>query len=84
MQPGPQVIPVQRPDGDVELQDAGKGFIVPPCDNCGGVLKPYVVFFGVGGMQKACACSVAICGASFIANPVICPLFVTGVVVLLS
>ena len=27
---------------------AGKGFIVPPCPNCGGILKPDVVFFGDG------------------------------------
>ena len=27
---------------------AGKGFIVPPCPNCGGLLKPDVVFFGDG------------------------------------
>ena len=41
-------IPVVRPDGDVELQDAGKGFVVPPCRSCGGFLKPNVVFFGDG------------------------------------
>lgn len=41
-------IPVVRPDGDVELQDAGKGFQVPPCERCRGVLKPNVVFFGDG------------------------------------
>eukprot|EP00884_Botryococcus_braunii_P023005 jgi/Botrbrau1/9389/Bobra.0252s0014.1 len=34
------------PDGDVELQDAGRGFVVPPCPSCGGILKPDVVFFG--------------------------------------
>jgi NAD-dependent SIR2 family protein deacetylase len=34
-----------RPDGDVELSDTG-GFVVPPCADCGGVLKPHVVFFG--------------------------------------
>jgi NAD-dependent SIR2 family protein deacetylase len=33
-----------RPDGDVAL-DETDGFIVPSCD-CGGVLKPDVVFFG--------------------------------------
>ena len=41
-------IPIVRPDGDVELQDAGKGFLIPPCDSCGGILKPNVVFFGDG------------------------------------
>jgi NAD-dependent SIR2 family protein deacetylase len=34
-----------RPDGDVELDDTA-GFVVPPCEACGGVLKPDVVFFG--------------------------------------
>jgi NAD-dependent SIR2 family protein deacetylase len=34
-----------RPDGDVELSDT-RGFAVPPCADCGGVLKPDVVFFG--------------------------------------
>jgi NAD-dependent SIR2 family protein deacetylase len=34
-----------RPDGDVELDDTGD-FVVPDCDDCGGVLKPDVVFFG--------------------------------------
>jgi len=35
---------VARPDGDVELADTAD-FVVPACD-CGGVLKPHVVFFG--------------------------------------
>jgi NAD-dependent SIR2 family protein deacetylase len=34
-----------RPDGDVDLDDTAD-FVVPPCDWCGGVLKPDVVFFG--------------------------------------
>jgi NAD-dependent SIR2 family protein deacetylase len=34
-----------RPDGDVDLEDTA-GFVVPECDECGGVLKPDVVFFG--------------------------------------
>lgn len=34
-----------RPDGDVEL-DATQDFVVAPCDECGGALKPNVVFFG--------------------------------------
>lgn len=41
-------LPVRRPDGDVELVDAASMFVVPPCDACGGVLKPHVVFFGDG------------------------------------
>jgi NAD-dependent SIR2 family protein deacetylase len=34
-----------RPDGDVELDDT-RDFVVPGCADCGGVLKPDVVFFG--------------------------------------
>ncbi len=35
------------PDGDAELsRDAVKDFTVLPCERCGGVLKPAVVFFG--------------------------------------
>ena len=33
------------PDGDAEIE-ATEGFVVPPCPNCGGILKPDVVFFG--------------------------------------
>lgn len=34
-----------RPDGDVDLEETD-GFVVPPCTQCGGRLKPDVVFFG--------------------------------------
>jgi NAD-dependent SIR2 family protein deacetylase len=35
------------PDGDVDLVAADfASFIAPPCQDCGGVLKPDVVFFG--------------------------------------
>ena len=34
-----------RPDGDVAVEETDD-FVVPPCDHCGGVLKPDVVFFG--------------------------------------
>ncbi|GAA1539461.1 hypothetical protein GCM10009788_47770 [Nocardioides humi] len=34
-----------RPDGDVDL-DETDGFVVPACGDCGGALKPDVVFFG--------------------------------------
>jgi NAD-dependent SIR2 family protein deacetylase len=34
-----------RPDGDVELDDTSD-FVVAGCRECGGVLKPHVVFFG--------------------------------------
>ena len=33
------------PDGDVELEETDD-FLVPTCTDCGGVLKPDVVFFG--------------------------------------
>ena len=33
------------PDGDAEI-DAYDGFKFPSCENCGGILKPDVVFFG--------------------------------------
>jgi NAD-dependent SIR2 family protein deacetylase len=35
------------PDGDADVaREAVAGFVVPPCERCGGVLKPAVVFFG--------------------------------------
>jgi NAD-dependent SIR2 family protein deacetylase len=35
------------PDGDADLSGADyRQFLVPPCQRCGGVLKPGVVFFG--------------------------------------
>lgn len=34
-----------NPDGDVELEDTAD-FVVAPCTQCGGRLKPDVVFFG--------------------------------------
>lgn len=48
--PGVQVAtwrghPELRPDGDAVVED-WSGFVVPPCADCGGVLKPDVVFFG--------------------------------------
>ena len=40
-------VPLRRPDGDVELVDAGVGFNLASCGACGGdMLKPDVVFFG--------------------------------------
>ncbi|MEM1081236.1 MAG: NAD-dependent protein deacetylase [Pseudomonadota bacterium] len=36
-----------NPDGDAELDDrAGHAFQIADCDQCGGILKPDVVFFG--------------------------------------
>jgi NAD-dependent SIR2 family protein deacetylase len=38
---------VVAPDGDADLDGVDfAAFIVPPCEACGGVLKPDVVFFG--------------------------------------
>ena len=38
---------VSAPDGDALLEAAAEaGFSVPPCPDCGGLLKPSVVFFG--------------------------------------
>ncbi len=34
-----------RPDGDVDV-DQVADFVVPACPNCGGIVKPEVVFFG--------------------------------------
>ena len=34
-----------RPDGDVDLEETSS-FVVPDCADCGGILKPDVVFFG--------------------------------------
>jgi NAD-dependent SIR2 family protein deacetylase len=33
------------PDGDVEVASV-EGFVVPECGNCGGMLKPDIVYFG--------------------------------------
>jgi NAD-dependent SIR2 family protein deacetylase len=35
-----------RPDGDAGVEGDPAGFRVPDCRECGGVLKPAVVFFG--------------------------------------
>ena len=48
------------PDGDADLEGADfSAFSVPPCANCGGVLKPDVVFFGESvpreRVETACA-----------------------------
>ena len=35
------------PDGDVDIEGHDySGFVVPDCPECGGILKPDVVFFG--------------------------------------
>ena len=47
---GEAAVVQQRPDGDVELADAGRGFRVPPCPACGGILKVSALGLG-GGVQ---------------------------------
>lgn len=38
---------LQAPDGDADLDGVDfSSFIVPPCDDCGGLVKTDVVFFG--------------------------------------
>jgi NAD-dependent SIR2 family protein deacetylase len=38
---------IDAPDGDADLQEQDfSGFVVPACAECGGMLKPDVVFFG--------------------------------------
>lgn len=38
----------QRPDGDIEIDEKfwEQDFVIPDCNQCGGMLKPDVVFFG--------------------------------------
>jgi len=41
------------PDGDADVADELiETLSIPDCDNCGGILKPSVVFYG-GGVPKA-------------------------------
>lgn len=41
------VIATIKPDGDAELADDDvRAFVVPDCGECGGIIKPDVVFFG--------------------------------------
>jgi NAD-dependent SIR2 family protein deacetylase len=41
------------PDGDADLEGQDfSGFGVPPCEQCGGILKPDVVFFGESVPQE--------------------------------
>ena len=43
------VVAETAPDGDADLEHCGLDeFSVPQCGNCGGMLKPDVVFFGEG------------------------------------
>merc|ERR1712023_607575 len=41
-----------RADGDAHLaNDDFSAFVVPPCQNCGGIVMPSIVFFG-GNVPK--------------------------------
>ena len=64
----------EAPDGDADLEGCDfSSFDVPPCANCGGILKPHVVFFGesvpVHRVEKAmrgleCADAMLVVGSS--------------------
>ena len=42
-----QLSATRAPDGDADLDGRDfSGFEIPPCESCGGMLKPDVVFFG--------------------------------------
>ncbi|HKB53428.1 MAG TPA: NAD-dependent protein deacetylase [Ramlibacter sp.] len=44
------------PDGDAAVvREAVRGFRIPACERCGGVLKPHVVFFGESVPQERVA-----------------------------
>ncbi|MFC6840126.1 NAD-dependent protein deacetylase [Xanthomonas theicola] len=50
----------QAPDGDADLEDADFAtFAVPACTQCGGVLKPDVVFFGESVPRERVAAAFA-------------------------
>ncbi|WIH06729.1 NAD-dependent protein deacetylase [Xanthomonas translucens pv. graminis] len=50
----------QAPDGDADLEDVDfAAFAVPPCTQCGGVLKPDVVFFGENVPRERVAAAFA-------------------------
>lgn len=48
LNPGKDKRPAEvRPDGDADIEDAWlRGFKVPGCADCGGIMMPDVVFFG--------------------------------------
>jgi NAD-dependent SIR2 family protein deacetylase len=53
-----------NPDGDVALEETG-GFAVVDCRDCGGLLKPDVVFFGENVPKpRVSACYDLVAGAS--------------------
>lgn len=41
-----QLSAATAPDGDADLEVDFRGFRIPDCPSCGGILKPDVVFFG--------------------------------------
>ena len=50
----------QAPDGDADLEDVDfAAFVVPACTQCGGVLKPDVVFFGENVPRERVAAAFA-------------------------
>lgn len=54
-----------KPDGDVELlRGDEQSFVVPPCERCGGIIKPDVVFFGEGVPRDRVDTTTAAIGTS--------------------
>lgn len=54
---------VIAPDGDADIEDTA-GFVVVPCLNCGGRLKPHVVMFGETVRPEVVAASYAVVDAA--------------------
>ena len=52
-----------RPDGDAVVDD-WQDFRIAPCEACGGVLKPDVVFFGVSARQAVVEQAYELVGAA--------------------
>jgi NAD-dependent SIR2 family protein deacetylase len=49
----------EAPDGDAQLEGVAEGFRVPDCRECGGLLKPGVVFFGESVPRRQVAAALA-------------------------
>jgi len=49
----------RAPDGDADLDSDCEGFEPPACPDCGGILKPDVVFFGAGVPRPRVAAAFA-------------------------
>ena len=54
----------RAPDGDADLEGDCEGFESPACPDCGGVLKPDVVFFGAGVPHSRVAAALGALGSA--------------------